>query len=173
MTSSNGNIVRVTGHLCREFTGPRWIPPQRPETRSCDVFFDLRLNKRLSRQWWGCWFETLSRPLWSHRNVLHNIKPEGLCAKMDVLFYVIASYVTLWKHGKYQTKWYLEIIWLRGFVRSYGRTIYNYLAWAAQQSLTKIKRWKRNQIPCFVRCVITHPYRPVSCVLTKIWSQRA
>ena len=27
MTSSNGNIFRVTGHLCGEFTGPRWIPP--------------------------------------------------------------------------------------------------------------------------------------------------
>ena len=26
MTSSNGHIFRVTGHLCREFTGPRWIP---------------------------------------------------------------------------------------------------------------------------------------------------
>ena len=26
MTSSNGSIFRVTGHLCREFTGPRWIP---------------------------------------------------------------------------------------------------------------------------------------------------
>ena len=26
MTSSNGNIFRVTGHLCEEFTGPRWIP---------------------------------------------------------------------------------------------------------------------------------------------------
>ena len=26
MTSSNGNIFRVTGHLCREFTGGRWIP---------------------------------------------------------------------------------------------------------------------------------------------------
>ena len=26
MTSSNGNILRVTGHLCGEFTGPRWIP---------------------------------------------------------------------------------------------------------------------------------------------------
>ena len=25
MTSSNGNIFRVTGHLCGEFTGPRWI----------------------------------------------------------------------------------------------------------------------------------------------------
>ena len=26
MTSSNGNIFRVTGHLYGEFTGPRWIP---------------------------------------------------------------------------------------------------------------------------------------------------
>ena len=26
MTSSNGNIFRVTGHSCGEFTGPRWIP---------------------------------------------------------------------------------------------------------------------------------------------------
>ena len=26
MTSSNGNIFRVTGHLCVEFTCPRWIP---------------------------------------------------------------------------------------------------------------------------------------------------
>ena len=26
MASSNGNIFRVTGHLCGEFTGHRWIP---------------------------------------------------------------------------------------------------------------------------------------------------
>ena len=26
MTSSNGIISRVTGHMCREFTGHRWIP---------------------------------------------------------------------------------------------------------------------------------------------------
>ena len=25
MTSSNGNIFRVTGHLCGKFTGHRWI----------------------------------------------------------------------------------------------------------------------------------------------------
>ena len=36
MTSSNGNIFHATGHLCGEFTGPRWIPPQRPVTRSFD-----------------------------------------------------------------------------------------------------------------------------------------
>ena len=26
LMSWNGNIFRVTGHLCGEFTGPRWIP---------------------------------------------------------------------------------------------------------------------------------------------------
>ena len=36
------------------------FPAQRPVTRSFDVFFDLRLNKRLSKQSWGWWFETLS-----------------------------------------------------------------------------------------------------------------
>ena len=42
MTSSNGNIFRVTCHLCGEFTGPRGIPTQRPVSRSFYVFFDLR-----------------------------------------------------------------------------------------------------------------------------------
>ena len=41
---------------------------QRPVTRSFDVFFDLRLNKRLSKQPWGWWFETLSWSLWRHCN---------------------------------------------------------------------------------------------------------
>ena len=50
MTSSNGNIFRVTGPLCGEFTGPGEFPAQRPVMRSFDVFFDLRLNKRLSEQ---------------------------------------------------------------------------------------------------------------------------
>ena len=47
---------------------PGEFPSQRPVTRSFDVFFDLRLNKRLSKQWWGWWFETPSCPLWRHRN---------------------------------------------------------------------------------------------------------
>ena len=48
MTSSSGNIFRVTGPLCGEFTGPGEFPTQRPVTWSFDVFFDMRLNKRLS-----------------------------------------------------------------------------------------------------------------------------
>ena len=47
MTSSNGNIFRVTGPLCGEFTGPGEFPAQRPVTQRFDVFFDLCLNKRL------------------------------------------------------------------------------------------------------------------------------
>ena len=47
---------------------PGEIPTQRPVARSFDVFFDLRLNKWLSKQSWGWWFETPSRPLWRHRN---------------------------------------------------------------------------------------------------------
>ena len=42
------------------------FPAQRPVTRSFDVFFDLRPNKRLSKQSWGWWFETPSCPLWRH-----------------------------------------------------------------------------------------------------------
>ena len=54
------------------------FPTQRPVTRSFDVFCDLCLNTRLRKQSWGWWFETLSRPLWRHRNgwvdapLLHN-----------------------------------------------------------------------------------------------------
>ena len=47
---------------------PGEFPAQRPVTRSFDFFFDLRLNKWLSKQPAGWWFETLSRPLWRHRN---------------------------------------------------------------------------------------------------------
>ena len=50
MTSSNGNIFRVTGPLCGEFTGPGEFPAQSPVSRSFDVFFDLRLDKRLRKQ---------------------------------------------------------------------------------------------------------------------------
>ena len=44
------------------------FPTQRPVTRSFDVYFDLHPNERLSKQSRGWWFETLSSPLWRHRN---------------------------------------------------------------------------------------------------------
>ena len=44
------------------------FPAQRPVTRSFDTFFDLCLNKRLSKQSWGWWSETPSSSLWRHYN---------------------------------------------------------------------------------------------------------
>ena len=49
MTSSNENILRVTVHVCREFTGARWIPRTKASDAEFDVFFDLRLIKWLSK----------------------------------------------------------------------------------------------------------------------------
>ena len=46
------------------------FPTQRPVTRSFDVFFDLRLNKRLSKQSSGWWFEMPSPSLWRHCNAV-------------------------------------------------------------------------------------------------------
>ena len=46
------------------------FPAQSPVTRSFDVFFHLRMNKRLSKQPWGWWLETPSGPLWRHCNAM-------------------------------------------------------------------------------------------------------
>ena len=77
------------------------FPSQRPVTRSLDVFFDLRLNERLSKQSWGCWFETLSRPLWRHCNVERS--PMGCCRHENELSSFHLSFAC-WK----DISWYSE-----------------------------------------------------------------
>ena len=49
---------------------PGEFPTQRPVTRSFDVFFDLRLHGRFSKQSPCWWFETPSCPFWRHNNVV-------------------------------------------------------------------------------------------------------
>ena len=67
MTSSNGNIFRVTGLLWEEFAGHRWIPL----TKASDAelwFFYPRMNKRMDKQLRRWRFETPSRSLWRRCN---------------------------------------------------------------------------------------------------------
>ena len=59
-------IIMMTPSVPGEF------PTQKPVTRSFDVFFDLYPNKRLSKRWWGRWFETPPCPLRRHRNEQSN-----------------------------------------------------------------------------------------------------
>ena len=56
-------------HQMETVTGE--FPAQRQVTQSFDVFFDLRLNKRLGKQSWGWWFEMPPRPLRRHmKNII-------------------------------------------------------------------------------------------------------
>ena len=61
------------------FTGG--FPSQKPVTRSFDVFFDLYLNKRLSKYSRRRWFETPLRSLWRHCNdyISLNLRPFLTC----------------------------------------------------------------------------------------------
>ena len=74
------------------------VPSHRPVARSFEVFFNLRLNKRLSKQRWGWWFETPSRSLWRHRNDI----------KTDFAQYVTAI---LWLYNYTAIKFYIIPYW--------------------------------------------------------------
>ena len=125
MTSSNGNIFRVTGPLCGEFTGHGEFPAQRPVTQSFDDFFDKGLHERLSKQSWGWWFETPSHPLWRHRNdvdcnnsllrgqsitchCVHDVMCEGFCAKVSV--------IRVWIHKGLCAKVSVIRVWIHKYV---------------------------------------------------------
>ena len=68
MTSSNETFSTLLALCAGNSPVTGEFSSQRQVTRIFGVFFDLRLNKRLSKQSWGCWFETLSSSLWHHCN---------------------------------------------------------------------------------------------------------
>ena len=93
------------------------FPSQRPVTRSFDVFFDLRLNKRLSKQSKRRWFETPSRS--SLRNCNGDL--DGDPSPLEHLFLVwflthpenfieICSHIVIVAQGPSGTKPLLEAI---------------------------------------------------------------
>ena len=70
------------------------ILSQRPVLRSSDVFFDLRMNKRLSKRSWGWWFETSSRSLWRHCNVYLTIYL-SICLSMLISWFSASNSIVL------------------------------------------------------------------------------
>ena len=68
MTSSNGNIIRVTGPLCGEFTGHRWLPLTKPVTQSFAV------NSPHKSQWRRALIFSL---IWAWANGWVNIRKAG------------------------------------------------------------------------------------------------
>ena len=78
MTTSNGNIFRVTGPLWGESTCDRWFPITKASDAELWCLFDLRLNKRLSKQSIRRCLETPLRSLWHHYSVTPKYKPLDL-----------------------------------------------------------------------------------------------
>ena len=70
MTSSNGNISALLAICTGNSPMTGEFPTQRPVTRNSNVFLHLRLNKSLSKQSLGWWFETQSCSLWRHCNAM-------------------------------------------------------------------------------------------------------
>ena len=89
---------------------PGEFTAQWPVTRSFDVFFDMRPNKRLSKQSRGWWFETPSRPKWRHYNdtlcVVINTSSIRVPFNITVVILVIillAERLLFWYHLKHAT----------------------------------------------------------------------
>ena len=101
-TSSNGNIFHVTGHLGNSPVTSEF-PAQRPVMRSFDVFFDLHLNKWLSKQSWGWWFEMPSCPLWRHcDDKIHIVKLATMHYNAKLVQHPlqnVSSFLNIWRVG--------------------------------------------------------------------------
>ena len=71
------------------------FPSQRSVTRSFDVFFDLCMHKRRSKQSWVWWFETPSHSSWRHRNVVRNFSTYHLSwCQFCIKSYIYYTYKT-------------------------------------------------------------------------------
>ena len=80
------------------------LSAKRPATRSFDVFFDLCLNKRLSKQSRGWWFERPYRPLWRHCNVHNGPRPYAyLPRNVQCQFDMIVARTSHSAHDKHRT----------------------------------------------------------------------
>ena len=108
MASSNGNIFRVTDPLWGESTGHRWIPITKAnDAEGSDVFFNLRLNTRLSKQSRCRWFETQLRSLWRLCNLPVLLLVLNGCVLNIYIVYV--DFIQFWR--------LVTIIWCRCYFK--------------------------------------------------------
>ena len=95
--------------------GNHWSPVNSPHkgewSGAFDVFFDMHLNKRLSKQSWGWWFQMNSRPLWRHCDEAQNDFPSATRHHVSCVF----------RRWRLQLESCVSLRWL-------GRNFF-YLAW--------------------------------------------
>ena len=94
MTSSNGNNFGVTGLCVGNSLVTGEFPSQRPMIQSLDVFFDLHLNKWLSKPSNRRWFNVALCSLWSHWMCWLIVVYRGIYASKN--WVIIGSGCGLW-----------------------------------------------------------------------------
>ena len=172
------------------------FPTQRPVMWSFDVFFDLRLNKRLSKQSWGWWFEMPLLPLWRHSNV-HPLKSKFLTNKKCSISWELRFIIMNLQSNVQYFKWHHHgmlslVIWTTEMLL-YSATLFNTLKFSpnihAKLSIAcphgqamRCLLWVNNLVyvlllPCYVQyhitvvvlieCVIIITITKYSDVLTK------
>ena len=130
MTSSNGNIFRVTGHLCGEFIGPRWTPHTKASGaelchcndgnmahcygnhRSLELwcFFDVSSIKLLSEYSNGGWSET---PWWSCDIIVQygDVIMDAIASQITSLTIVYSIVYSDADQRKHQSSASLAFVW--------------------------------------------------------------
>ena len=136
------------------------FPAQRPVTRSFDVSFDLRPNKRLSKQSWGGWFDTPSRSLWRHCNenstrtaVVH---PSPITYDAGQVQHWFSSNCITWLLGVHPT-WQLKNIFEVLHTISIDlrfRLIQLHVRWHVNILPTHINQWPSHVMDACQNCVM-------------------
>ena len=81
------------------------FPAQRPVTWSFDVLFDMRPNKRLSKQWRRRWFETPSRSLWQSLKWISASDSVTYSSYVDVIVNPWLGVISLWAFHYWPFMW--------------------------------------------------------------------
>ena len=116
---------------------PGEFPAQRPITRSFDVFFDLRLNKRFSKQSWGWWFETLSGPLWHHRNATSILERIYHITVGLHCIYILTNPQMRWKINKKNHPWCIAM---------YPQTYHSAHWWPSVVMMPTLSHWWQQRL---------------------------
>ena len=125
MTSSNRNIFHILALCAGNSLVIGKFPSQKPGTRGLDIFFDLCLNKQLSKQLWGWCFEMPSHSSWRHCNV---------CSTTQSAFQV-EELMTLFK----------EHIWKSYFPTNQVSMRQIICGWLILDGITNISQWFRQR----------------------------
>ena len=138
--SSNGNIFHITGLCQGNLLVTSGSPSQRPVTRNFDVFFDLHLNKQLSKQSRHWRVKMPSCSLWCHCNankhqaIIHQTA-DPITFKCMIILNVCLMFQLLNKNKKLSKKngcWWTQCLSIWGMVissKQYGLRLVLWVVW--------------------------------------------